>query len=135
MGDQSAQSSPTYRVPALCAGNDRARYRAQQPAYRLSRRFSRVSYRGSGNPDRALHRWRLPRSCVHPEAQHRLRIHALSEGRLVRELELATPLVRTIHLMSYKAIYTYAWDLAEEGVDKAADQFLELGLDTVTIAG
>src|SRR5436309_15256290 len=37
--------------------------------------------------------------------------------------------------MSYKAIYTYAWDLAEEGVGKAADQFLKLGLDTVTIAG
>jgi hypothetical protein len=37
--------------------------------------------------------------------------------------------------MSYKAIYTYAWDLAEEGVDKAADQFLKLGLDTVTMAG
>jgi hypothetical protein len=36
--------------------------------------------------------------------------------------------------MSYKAIYTYAWDLAEEGVDKAADQFLKLGLDTVTMA-
>lgn len=37
--------------------------------------------------------------------------------------------------MSYRAIYTYAWDLAEEGVGKAADQFLKLGLDTVTIAG
>jgi hypothetical protein len=37
--------------------------------------------------------------------------------------------------MSYKAIYTYAWDLAEEGVGKAADQFLKLGLDTVTMAG
>lgn len=37
--------------------------------------------------------------------------------------------------MSYKAIYTYAWDLAEDGVAKAAGQFLKLGLDTVTIAG
>jgi hypothetical protein len=37
--------------------------------------------------------------------------------------------------MSYKAIYTYAWDLAEEGVGKASDQFLKLGLDTVTMAG
>src|SRR5262245_35355785 len=37
--------------------------------------------------------------------------------------------------MSYKAIYSYAWDLAEEGVGKAVGQFLKLGLDTVTIAG
>lgn len=37
--------------------------------------------------------------------------------------------------MSYKAIYTYAWDLAEEGVDQAVGQFLKLGLDTVTYAG
>lgn len=37
--------------------------------------------------------------------------------------------------MSYKAIYTYAWDLAEDGVGKATDQFLKLGLDTVTMAG
>ncbi|WP_119390081.1 hypothetical protein [Taklimakanibacter lacteus] len=37
--------------------------------------------------------------------------------------------------MSYRAIYTYAWDLAEEGVSKATDQFLKLGLDTVTMAG
>jgi len=37
--------------------------------------------------------------------------------------------------MSYKAIYTYAWDLAEEGVSKAVGQFEALGLDTVTIAG
>ncbi|HTN97230.1 MAG TPA: hypothetical protein VL101_09640, partial [Nordella sp.] len=37
--------------------------------------------------------------------------------------------------MSYKAIYTYAWDLAEEGVGKACDQFRKLGLDTVTYAG
>lgn len=37
--------------------------------------------------------------------------------------------------MSYKAIYAYAWDLAEEGVGEAVDQFLTLGLDTVTMAG
>ena len=37
--------------------------------------------------------------------------------------------------MSYKAIYTYAWDLAETGIKAAADEFRELGLDTVTVAG
>ena len=37
--------------------------------------------------------------------------------------------------MSYKAIYTYAWDLAETGVGAAAAEFRSLGLDTVTIAG
>jgi hypothetical protein len=37
--------------------------------------------------------------------------------------------------MSYKAIYTYAWDLAETGVAAVADEFRGLGLDTVTIAG
>lgn len=37
--------------------------------------------------------------------------------------------------MSYKAIYTYAWDLAETGVPAAVDEFRGLGLDTVTIAG
>ncbi|MBU0584049.1 MAG: hypothetical protein KKB66_16155 [Alphaproteobacteria bacterium] len=37
--------------------------------------------------------------------------------------------------MSYKAIYTYAWDLAETGVVAAADEFRALGLDTVTMAG
>ena len=37
--------------------------------------------------------------------------------------------------MSYKAIYSYAWDLAETGTGAAIDEFLELGLDTVTIAG
>ena len=36
--------------------------------------------------------------------------------------------------MSYRAIYTYAWDLAEAGVREAAWDFAELGLDTVTIA-
>jgi hypothetical protein len=37
--------------------------------------------------------------------------------------------------MSYKAIYTYAWDLAEAGVPAAIAEFRGLGLDTVTIAG
>lgn len=37
--------------------------------------------------------------------------------------------------MGYKAIYTYAWDLAEVGVPAAVDEFRGLGLDTVTMAG
>jgi hypothetical protein len=37
--------------------------------------------------------------------------------------------------MSYRAIYTYAWDLVEEGVPAAIRQFHALGLDTVTYAG
>jgi hypothetical protein len=37
--------------------------------------------------------------------------------------------------MSYKAIYSYAWDLADTGVREAVDEFRALGLDTVTIAG
>jgi hypothetical protein len=37
--------------------------------------------------------------------------------------------------MGYKAIYAYAWDLAETGVSEALDRFLGLGLDTVTVAG
>jgi len=37
--------------------------------------------------------------------------------------------------VSYKAIYTYAWDLAETGVPAATKEFRDLGLDTVTIAG
>ena len=37
--------------------------------------------------------------------------------------------------MSYKAIYAYAWDLAETGVNEALDRILALGLDTVTVAG
>ena len=36
--------------------------------------------------------------------------------------------------MSYKAIYTYAWDIAETGVASVLDEFRTLGLDTVTIA-
>ncbi len=34
-----------------------------------------------------------------------------------------------------KAIYTYAWDLAETGVANAVAQFTSFGLDTVTYAG
>ena len=37
--------------------------------------------------------------------------------------------------MGYKAIYAYAWDLAESGVSEALGRFGALGLDTVTIAG
>ena len=37
--------------------------------------------------------------------------------------------------MSYKSIYTYAWDIAETGVKTAVAEFRALGLDTVTIAG
>ena len=37
--------------------------------------------------------------------------------------------------MSYRAVYTYAWDLAETGVADAVKQFRALGLDTVTYAG
>lgn len=36
--------------------------------------------------------------------------------------------------MTYRAIYTYAWDLAETGVGAAAGAFRDLGLDTVTMA-
>ncbi len=37
--------------------------------------------------------------------------------------------------MSYKAIYSYAWDLADAGIDEAVAEFRDLGLDTITIAG
>jgi hypothetical protein len=37
--------------------------------------------------------------------------------------------------MSYKAIYAYAWDLAERTVPAAVDEVRALGLDTITIAG
>ena len=37
--------------------------------------------------------------------------------------------------MSYRAIYCYAWDLAEAGLSHAIDRFRDLGLDTVTVAG
>ncbi|HUH77380.1 MAG TPA: hypothetical protein VLZ53_08445, partial [Devosia sp.] len=37
--------------------------------------------------------------------------------------------------MSYKAILTYAWDLAEHGTDQAVQSFIEMGLNTVSLAG
>ncbi|MDR3472098.1 MAG: hypothetical protein P4M09_10455 [Devosia sp.] len=37
--------------------------------------------------------------------------------------------------MSYRAIYAYAWDVAEIGAAAAVDEFRGLGLDTVTLAG
>ena len=37
--------------------------------------------------------------------------------------------------VGYRAIYAYAWDLAEIGTPSALDRFCSLGLDTVTIAG
>ena len=55
---------------------------------------------------------------VRAQARHDLRIHALSEGRLVRQIERnasTTGLPAADSAMSYKAIYAYAWDLAEIG--------------------
>ncbi|MFN0194301.1 MAG: hypothetical protein ACKVP5_20410 [Aestuariivirga sp.] len=40
-----------------------------------------------------------------------------------------------MNAIAYRAIYTYAWDLAETGVAAAVDEFKALGLNTVTIAG
>jgi hypothetical protein len=37
--------------------------------------------------------------------------------------------------MSYRAIYAYAWDIAEAGVAESVREFREVGLDTVTLAG
>lgn len=37
--------------------------------------------------------------------------------------------------MKQRAIYAYAWDLAETGVESATAEFRALGLDTVTMAG
>jgi hypothetical protein len=37
--------------------------------------------------------------------------------------------------MSYRAIYAYAWDIAERGVSESVAEFRGLGLNTVTIAG
>lgn len=38
-------------------------------------------------------------------------------------------------MTTYRAIYAYAWDLAETGIAEAARRFVDLGLNTVTIAG
>jgi len=37
--------------------------------------------------------------------------------------------------MSYRAIYAYAWDIAEAGIPAFADEIRVLDLDTVTLAG
>jgi hypothetical protein len=37
--------------------------------------------------------------------------------------------------MTYRAIYTYPWDLADEGVEAVVREVERLGLDTITIAG
>jgi hypothetical protein len=37
--------------------------------------------------------------------------------------------------MSYRAIYAYAWDLADEGVTEVVDAVGALGVDTITLAG
>jgi hypothetical protein len=37
--------------------------------------------------------------------------------------------------MSYKALYAYAWDLAERTVPAAVDEVRALGIDTITMAG
>jgi hypothetical protein len=37
--------------------------------------------------------------------------------------------------VSYKAIFSYAWDLADAGIAAAVNEFRDLGLDTVTLAG
>ena len=38
-------------------------------------------------------------------------------------------------MLQWKSIYTYAWDLAEHGLDASYAEFQDLGLNTVTIAG
>jgi hypothetical protein len=37
--------------------------------------------------------------------------------------------------MTYRAIYVYPWDLADEGVDAVAGEVRRLGLNTITVAG
>jgi hypothetical protein len=37
--------------------------------------------------------------------------------------------------MTYRAVYAYAWDIADRGVDAAIDEIVGLGLDTITLAG
>ena len=68
-------------VPAAVRDNPHVAYRVKE--------LEPVS-RGLRNPDPALHRRRLPRSGVRAQARHDLRIHALPQGRLVRELKHAT---------------------------------------------
>ena len=37
--------------------------------------------------------------------------------------------------MTYRAKYSYAWDIAEVGISVFGDEIRALGLDTVTLAG
>jgi hypothetical protein len=37
--------------------------------------------------------------------------------------------------MTYRAIYAYAWDLADHGVGQVVDEARAIGLDTITLAG
>ena len=37
--------------------------------------------------------------------------------------------------MSYRAIYAYAWNLADEGVDGVTGRVAALGINTITVAG
>ena len=37
--------------------------------------------------------------------------------------------------MRWRSIYTYAWDIAERGVDRSVDEIRGLGLNTITMAG
>ena len=37
--------------------------------------------------------------------------------------------------MSYRAIYAYPWNLADEGVSAVVDDVRALGIDTITVAG
>src|SRR5581483_2084760 len=69
---------------------------------------------------------------LHPEIRRRVRIYAVPQGGLVRSVSRASS---ERSPMGYKAIYTYAWDLADAGSASATRQFRSLGLDTVTIAG
>lgn len=38
-------------------------------------------------------------------------------------------------MFHWKSIYTFAWDIAERGIDASVEEFKNLGLNTVTIAG
>ena len=72
------------------------------------------------------------RACGTIEAQALLHLPLHGGGREGAVSQSATR--RAFH-MTYRAIYTYAWDLAEAGVPAASNEFRDLGLDTVTIAG
>ena len=37
--------------------------------------------------------------------------------------------------MTYRAIYAYAWDLAETGVREAVEELGARGINTITLAG